>query len=138
MQLRGRGCIPPTGLVRAQIDGSRIRGGVRAFRLRPEARGSYSRLLRPGPGGTANPRTGYDRGEAGHTGAVYGSVRGCIRGHSDLAGCHAAWEGQRLGITSQRVRAGQDKSCNVRWTRNTKFAPVRCDQIVGLHAYTVV
>jgi hypothetical protein len=31
------------------------------------------------------PRTGYDGGEAGCTGAVYGSVRSCIRGDSDLS-----------------------------------------------------
>jgi hypothetical protein len=50
--------------------------------------------------------------------AVYGSVRGCIRGHSDLG----VVVQQRNGSDwVSRVREAQDKSCNVRWTGNQDF-----------------
>jgi hypothetical protein len=83
------------------LTGSRIRGG--RFRLRPQARELFEATV-DGSGGAQKPRTGYGKDNAGRAlWAVYGSVRGCIQGHSDLALVVQHMEWQRLGVT---VREG--------------------------------
>jgi hypothetical protein len=127
-KLRGRGYFDQPGWCGHKIDGS-IRGGVR---LRPQARtgaiGGYCRLIQVGLQASHRIR---QRRRWTHW-AAYGSVRGCIRGHSGLAVVVQRTEWQRLGVPP--VRKVQDKSCNVRWTRDANFRAVRCDRIAGAHA----
>lgn len=100
------------------IDGVEDTGGGR-FRLRPQARELFEATV-DGSGGAQKPRTGYGKDSAGRAlWAVYGSVRGCIQGHSDLALVVQHMEWQRLGVT---VREGaQDKKLQCTMDRESGF-----------------
>ena len=92
------------------IDGLNIRGGSLGLGHR-RGRELFEATV-DGSGGTKASHRIRQRQRWTHFWAVYGSVRGCIQGHSDLAVVVQHMEWQRLGV---KVRQGprQELQCTM-------------------------